>query len=78
MVHDTGVNKGARRARRAAAFCGLEDCARLAVLALSAPLAMSNDLRDKGIEIANEAVQADNAGQYESAIQKYCKAASTC
>ena len=36
---------------------------------------MSNDLRDKGIEIANEAVQADNAGQYESAIQKYCKAA---
>ena len=36
---------------------------------------MSNELRDKGIEIANQAVQADNAGQYEDAINKYCKAA---
>jgi len=36
---------------------------------------MANDLRDKGIEIANEAVAADNAGHYEDAINKYCKAA---
>lgn len=32
------------------------------------------ELRDKGIEIANEAVQADNAGNYEDAVNKYCKA----
>ena len=36
---------------------------------------MANDLRDKGIEIANDAVAADQAGQYEDAISKYCKAA---
>jgi len=36
---------------------------------------MANELRDKGIEIANQAVQADNAGLYEDAINKYCKAA---
>ena len=36
---------------------------------------MANDLRDKGIAIANEAVQSDNAGNYEDAIIKYCKAA---
>jgi len=36
---------------------------------------MANELRDKGIEIANQAVQADNAGAYEDAINKYCKAA---
>jgi SpoVK/Ycf46/Vps4 family AAA+-type ATPase len=36
---------------------------------------MANELRDKGIEIANEAVAADNAGHYEEAITKYCKAA---
>jgi len=36
---------------------------------------MANDLRDKGIEIANQAVAADNAGQYDDAINKYCKAA---
>ena len=33
------------------------------------------ELRDKGIEIANEAVADDNAGRYEEAIQKYVKAA---
>ncbi|EOD15573.1 hypothetical protein EMIHUDRAFT_459289 [Emiliania huxleyi CCMP1516] len=33
------------------------------------------DLRDKGIEIANDAVRDDNAGNYEDAINKYCKAA---
>jgi len=36
---------------------------------------MANELRDKGIEIANQAVAADNAGAYEDAINKYCKAA---
>ena len=36
---------------------------------------MANELRDKGIEIANDAVAADNAGNYEDAINKYCKAA---
>jgi len=36
---------------------------------------MANELRDKGIEIANQAVQADNAGQFQDAINKYCKAA---
>ena len=36
---------------------------------------MANELRDKGIEIANDAVAADNAGNYEDAISKYCKAA---
>ena len=38
---------------------------------------MANDLRDKGIAIANEAVQSDNAGNYEDAIIKYCKAAES-
>ena len=33
------------------------------------------ELRDKGIEIANEAVADDSAGRYEEAIQKYVKAA---
>ena len=33
------------------------------------------ELRDKGIEIANEAVAADNAGLYAEAIPKYVKAA---
>ena len=36
---------------------------------------MPNDLRDKGIAIANEAVEADNALRYEEAISKYVKAA---
>uniref|UniRef100_A0A7S3ABB2 SAM domain-containing protein n=1 Tax=Haptolina ericina TaxID=156174 RepID=A0A7S3ABB2_9EUKA len=36
---------------------------------------MSNDLRDKGIAIANEAVSADHAGQYQDALNKYTKAA---
>eukprot|EP00310_Coccolithus_braarudii_P023997 CAMPEP_0183357952 /NCGR_PEP_ID=MMETSP0164_2-20130417/47803_1 /TAXON_ID=221442 /ORGANISM="Coccolithus pelagicus ssp braarudi, Strain PLY182g" /LENGTH=589 /DNA_ID=CAMNT_0025531715 /DNA_START=12 /DNA_END=1781 /DNA_ORIENTATION=+ len=36
---------------------------------------MANDLRDKGIEIANEAVMADNGGRYEEAVSKYVKAA---
>jgi len=36
---------------------------------------MANELRDKGIEIANQAVAADNAGAYDDAINKYCKAA---
>ena len=36
---------------------------------------MSNDLRDKGIAIANEAVEADNAQRYEEAVTKYVKAA---
>jgi len=36
---------------------------------------MANDLRDKGIEIANEAVAADQAERYDEAITKYCKAA---
>jgi len=36
---------------------------------------MANELRDKGIEIANDAVSADNAGNYDDAINKYCKAA---
>ena len=36
---------------------------------------MANELRDKGIEIANDAVSADQAGNYEDAITKYCKAA---
>jgi len=36
---------------------------------------MANELRDKGIEIANQAVQADNAGNYDDAVNKYCKAA---
>jgi len=36
---------------------------------------MSSDLRDRGIAIANEAVTADNAGNYEEAVGKYCKAA---
>merc|ERR1719502_2518623 len=35
---------------------------------------MSADLRDRGIALANEAVAADNAGNYEEAMQKYCKA----
>ena len=39
------------------------------------PTSTANDLRDKGIAIANEAVQSDNAGNYEDAIIKYCKAA---
>jgi len=33
------------------------------------------ELRDKGIEIANDAVAADTAGKYEEAISKYVKAA---
>jgi len=37
--------------------------------------AMANELRDKGIEIANEAVQADNAGRHAEAVNKYIKAA---
>ena len=37
--------------------------------------AMSNDLRDKGIQIANQAVEADNAQRYEEAIKGYIKAA---
>ena len=36
---------------------------------------MSNDLRDKGIQIANQAVEADNAQRYEEAIKGYIKAA---
>ena len=32
------------------------------------------ELRDKGIEIANDAVAADTAGHYEEAISKYIKA----
>lgn len=36
---------------------------------------MSNDLRDKGIQIANDAVQHDNAQRYEEAIKGYIKAA---
>jgi len=36
---------------------------------------MANDLRAKGIEIANEAVACDHAGNYEDAISKYIKAA---
>jgi len=36
---------------------------------------MSNDLRDKGISIANEAVAADNAKNYPVALEKYGKAA---
>ena len=36
---------------------------------------MANDLRAKGIEIANEAVACDHAGNYEEAISKYIKAA---
>eukprot|EP00316_Scyphosphaera_apsteinii_P023030 CAMPEP_0119344702 /NCGR_PEP_ID=MMETSP1333-20130426/107101_1 /TAXON_ID=418940 /ORGANISM="Scyphosphaera apsteinii, Strain RCC1455" /LENGTH=586 /DNA_ID=CAMNT_0007357143 /DNA_START=16 /DNA_END=1776 /DNA_ORIENTATION=+ len=36
---------------------------------------MANDLRTKGIEIANEAVAADKAENYVDAINKYCKAA---
>ena len=36
---------------------------------------MANELRDKGIEIANEAVAADTSGNYEDAISKYTKAA---
>jgi len=36
---------------------------------------MSNELRDKGIQIANDAVAADNAGKYDEAINMYCKAA---
>jgi len=35
---------------------------------------MAADLRDRGIDIANEAVAADNAGNYEDAINKYIKA----
>ena len=36
---------------------------------------MANELRDKGIQIANEAVQADHAQRYEEAIKGYVKAA---
>ena len=36
---------------------------------------MANELRDKGIQIANEAVQADTAQRYEEAIKGYVKAA---
>ena len=36
---------------------------------------MSNDLRDKGIQIANDAVQHDNAQRYDEAIKGYIKAA---
>jgi len=36
---------------------------------------MANELRDKGIEIANDAVAADQNGNYEDAMNKYCKAA---
>ena len=36
---------------------------------------MANELRDKGIAIANEAVQHDNAQRYDEAIKGYIKAA---
>ena len=36
--------------------------------------AMANEMRDKGIAIANLAVDADNAGNYKDAIEKYGKA----
>jgi DNA polymerase III delta prime subunit/uncharacterized small protein (DUF1192 family) len=36
--------------------------------------AMANEMRDKGIAIANQAVDADNAGNYKDAIDKYGKA----
>ena len=36
---------------------------------------MANDLRDKGIQIANQAVEADNSQRYEEAIKGYIKAA---
>ena len=36
---------------------------------------MANELRDKGIAIANEAVQHDNAQRYDEAIKGYVKAA---
>jgi len=35
---------------------------------------MANEMRDKGIAIANLAVDADNAGNYKDAIEKYGKA----
>jgi hypothetical protein len=35
---------------------------------------MANEMRDKGIAIANQAVDADNAGNYKDAIDKYGKA----
>jgi hypothetical protein len=35
---------------------------------------MANEMRDKGIAIANQAVDADNAGNYKDAIEKYGKA----
>jgi hypothetical protein len=37
-------------------------------------LGMANEMRDKGIAIANQAVDADNAGNYKDAIEKYGKA----
>ncbi|KOO25787.1 vacuolar sorting protein 4b [Chrysochromulina tobinii] len=37
-------------------------------------LAMANEMRDKGIAIAKQAVDADNAGNYKDAIEKYGKA----
>ena len=36
---------------------------------------MANELRDKGITIANAAVEADNAQRYDEAIKGYVKAA---
>ena len=35
---------------------------------------MANEMRDKGIAIANQAVDADNLGNYKDAIDKYGKA----
>ncbi len=35
---------------------------------------MANEMRDKGIAIANQAVDADNSGNYKDAIEKYGKA----
>jgi len=36
---------------------------------------MANELRDKGIAIANDAVASDNAGKHQDAVDKYCNAA---
>ena len=47
----------------------------LSVCAFERTDQMANDLRDKGIQIANQAVEADNAQRYEEAIKGYIKAA---
>ena len=38
------------------------------------PAMATSEMRDKGIAIANQAVDADNAGNYKDAIEKYGKA----